>query len=237
MGRRVRYIFIINLRRGSLAAEYEIVYENTPESATELTEANLSLVSGNQTVTVLNQTVSATSLQVNDTIVTKETLNENVCPLFKAIGGCGQGFHCENQDGKPICVRDETKDEMAALIIAAVCSAVVLFIIIIFVCIVARYYRNRKSAVQELSTDDSNDESRRKDFRHSISPYLGYSNWRESAIGYVPYHVARGYGPFERSTQGSERQPNVVSVDLTDKLRNSYYNAAFKSEGHLDYRR
>ncbi|KAH3839220.1 hypothetical protein DPMN_112645 [Dreissena polymorpha] len=36
--------------------------------------------------------------------VTKETLSENVCHLFVATRGCGQGFHCENQDGKPVCV-------------------------------------------------------------------------------------------------------------------------------------
>ncbi|KAH3839274.1 hypothetical protein DPMN_112700 [Dreissena polymorpha] len=36
--------------------------------------------------------------------VTKETLSENVCHLFDATRGCRQGFNCENQDGKPVCV-------------------------------------------------------------------------------------------------------------------------------------
>ncbi|KAH3839213.1 hypothetical protein DPMN_112638 [Dreissena polymorpha] len=104
MRRRVRDIVIIDMRRGSLVATYEVVYDDTPESATEFTDANLSLVSGNQNVTIFNETVSATSVQVKDAIVTKETLSENVCPLFDATRGCGQGSHCENQAGKPVCV-------------------------------------------------------------------------------------------------------------------------------------
>ncbi|KAH3839273.1 hypothetical protein DPMN_112699 [Dreissena polymorpha] len=55
-------------RRGSLVATYEVVYEDTQESATELTDATLRLVSGKQNVTILNETVSATSVQVNETI-------------------------------------------------------------------------------------------------------------------------------------------------------------------------
>ncbi|KAH3839660.1 hypothetical protein DPMN_113092 [Dreissena polymorpha] len=259
LGRRVRDIVIIDLRLGSLVATYEVVYDDTSESAMELTDATLRLVSGNQTVTILNETVSATSVQVNETIVTKETLSENVCHLFVATRGCGQGFHCENQDGKPVCVRDETKDGLTVIIIAAVCSAVVLLIITIFVCIVARYYRNKKADSKELSTFGSKDESQWKDFPKPIMPYLGYSNWRDRAINYAPYprgafvhgtrpkppysaavygdHLPRGYGPSESSTRGSQGRPYVVSVDLPDHLRKSYYNAAFESEGHLGYRK
>ena len=49
-------------------ATYEVIYEDTPESAIELTHATLRLVSGNQTVTILNETVPATTVQVNETI-------------------------------------------------------------------------------------------------------------------------------------------------------------------------
>ncbi|XP_052282883.1 streptococcal hemagglutinin-like isoform X2 [Dreissena polymorpha] len=259
MGRRVRDIVIINLRRGSLVATYEVIYEDTPESAIELTHATLRIVSGNQTVTILNETVPATSVQVNETIVTKETLSENVCHLFVATRGCGQGFHCENQDGKPVCVRDETKDGLTVVIITTVCSVVVLFIITIFVCIVARFCRNKKADSKKLSTFCSSDESQWKDIPNSITPYLGYSNWRDRAIGNAPYprsafvhgnrskgpysaavygdHLPSEYGPNESSTRGSEHRPYVVSVDFPDHLRKSYDNAAFKSEGHLGYRK
>ncbi|KAH3839275.1 hypothetical protein DPMN_112701 [Dreissena polymorpha] len=88
----------------------------------------------------------------------------------------------------------------------------------------------------------SSDESKWKNFPNPITPYLGYSNWRDRAIGYAPYprsafvhgtrpkppysatvygdHLPRGYGPNESLTQGSERRPSVVSMDLPDHLRN-----------------
>ena len=48
--------------------DYEVDVDDTQEAATELTNANIDLVTGKETLTVLNETVSATSVQINNTI-------------------------------------------------------------------------------------------------------------------------------------------------------------------------
>lgn len=53
--------------------EYDIEYEDDAETASELTKANTDLVSGKEKITLLNETVSATSIQINNTIGIHET--------------------------------------------------------------------------------------------------------------------------------------------------------------------
>jgi hypothetical protein len=48
--------------------EYEAEVEGTAETANQFTNANIDLVTGRENITLLNETVSASSVQVNDTI-------------------------------------------------------------------------------------------------------------------------------------------------------------------------
>ncbi|WAQ99260.1 hypothetical protein MAR_023633, partial [Mya arenaria] len=98
-------IIILSLRRGSLIADFEIVYEDSEQSQAQFTEANIDLVTGRETVTILNETVAASSIQVNNTIVTNETSGAAVCALFEASGGrCDKAYECATVDGAPTCL-------------------------------------------------------------------------------------------------------------------------------------
>ncbi|XP_052281136.1 uncharacterized protein LOC127878647 [Dreissena polymorpha] len=147
MGDGVKSITIISMRSGSLIASYEVNYIDSQSSNMKFTEANIGLVSGDQ-INVLNQSASALSVQVGNTSVTKETLSEKLCPLFETSGGCGQGSHCENQAGKPVCVRDESSggisEDVKIIIIVIVCSIGVLVIILLIIACVAHANRARK---------------------------------------------------------------------------------------------
>jgi hypothetical protein len=48
--------------------DYELEVEDDADVASELTKANIDLVTGKENITLLNETVSATSVQINDTI-------------------------------------------------------------------------------------------------------------------------------------------------------------------------
>ncbi|WAQ99321.1 ATS16-like protein [Mya arenaria] len=142
MGQKVQNILIISLRRGVIA-DFEIVYEDSVQSIALFTEANIDLLTGKETVTILNETVSASSIQVNTTIVTNETSSGAlVCALFEASGGqCDNGYECATVDGAPTCHRQKTSDEMTLIIVVVTGSLVFLLITSIVICVSVRERR------------------------------------------------------------------------------------------------
>ncbi|XP_052281362.1 serine-rich adhesin for platelets-like [Dreissena polymorpha] len=215
-------IIVKSIRQGSVIVEYDVVIRDDEKTIQAFTEANVALVSGERTIKVLDTTVSAASVQINDAFVTKETVKEGVCTLFVASGGCGKGFHCENHGGKPVCFEDKqtvatysSSDGANAIIIATVCSVSFLILVVFFVCFIARRYRSRniKSSSSQISAD-SYDKKRWEHFGRRIAPFFGSVGWRENNLGWVP------------QLNDSDKRPtlNDLERDMPDSSQMSFYN-------------
>ncbi|KAL4230709.1 hypothetical protein ACF0H5_011084 [Mactra antiquata] len=191
MGNKFIRIIEITLRKGSLIADYKVEMDDTPESSADFTKANLDLVKAEETVTILNKTVSPSSVTINDVTVTNETVSndENVCQLLIGTKTCADGLECVVTDGNPSCQKIDDKFGLTLVIVAVVAAVVLLFVILGIACLVARMYcGDRKTKYPDSYSTDTLDDSRQyTGYKYPGMAFYGGMNGHhgEKAQGYV----------------------------------------------------
>lgn len=180
------------LRRGSLIVEYDVEYDFDSNTAADLTKANTDLVSGKEDVTLLNETVSAMSIQINNITVTNDTVNnaDKVCELFiQSYGPCDHNYYCAVEEERPVCLPEKTSYGLSVVIAVTASVCVFLVCILIIICCSIRALRNRKlkQNPESLSTGSSGTEEHDWPNKGHIAPYGAIGGRQETPMVYLPY--------------------------------------------------
>ncbi|XP_053387517.1 von Willebrand factor D and EGF domain-containing protein-like isoform X3 [Mercenaria mercenaria] len=144
MGDNLKEIIILGLRYGSLIIDFEVKYVNVTTAINDLVKASINLVSGAETLELLTENVSATSVKIKDVTVTNETFKDEItlCKLYMSLNGlCEDTHQCSIIDGNPVCIPNEAKSGEAVDVVVVVCSIVapvVVLAIVLGVIIVKR---------------------------------------------------------------------------------------------------
>ncbi|XP_053377681.1 neurogenic locus notch homolog protein 1-like isoform X15 [Mercenaria mercenaria] len=143
MGDMFKEITIFDIRYGSVVVDFEIRYENVTSAKSDLIKATLNLVNGAETLKLLNETVSAISIKIDDVTVTNETIDNGkiLCELYLTLNGlCPNAQECSVVDGNRTCISNEAKSDVT-LVIVVVCSIVSVIILVSIICVSIRTYR------------------------------------------------------------------------------------------------
>ncbi|XP_060591896.1 uncharacterized protein LOC132746697 [Ruditapes philippinarum] len=130
----------------SLVVDFELIYANdTSAASTKITEINIALLSGREIIKVLNKTVSATSLKLNDVSVTNTSLSDDkyICKMFEALSRmCPSNQHCSVVDRQSSCVFNEADESTDLMLVIVVCAIAAPIIILLVICLTIRKLRN-----------------------------------------------------------------------------------------------
>lgn len=143
-----RALIILKLSRGSLIVDFQVKYDESILAATDFINANINLLSGTESVTLLTQTISASVVRIENVTVTKDTLQDQtvLCAILSlATGGCTKSFHCSLTNGRPSCISD-TQPPNVDLILMLVLPWMFVILLVAFVYIVwstCRFRRNK----------------------------------------------------------------------------------------------
>lgn len=194
MGSKCKGVNVISLRRGSVVVNYEVIYDNSTEAAADLSQATYNLIDGTEKITILNESVSASSITINNnTVLTKNT--DSVCQVFIAANGaCKQGFNCQVLEGSPTCLENDPKYELAFLVAIIVSSFAFLILVVISLLCAVRVYRTRKIK-NKLPESLSSNRSRHGDYdywshntnRMTMYGVIGGLQVLPSSYGYPSY--------------------------------------------------
>ncbi|XP_060560086.1 fibropellin-3-like isoform X4 [Ruditapes philippinarum] len=161
MGETLKDLVIKSISKGSLVVDFELIYANdTSAASTKITEVNIALLSGGEIIKVLNETVSATSLKLNDVTVTNISLSDDkyICKMFEALSGmCPSNQHCSIVDRQPSCVLNEAEEstDLMLVIVVVVCAIAAPIIILLVICLTIRKLRNSNKLKHNNRTDKS----------------------------------------------------------------------------------
>ncbi|XP_060596327.1 uncharacterized protein LOC132750377, partial [Ruditapes philippinarum] len=145
-------INILNLTRGSLKVEYEVIVPTAAVSGVAV--ANAKIATGQESLQIFNNNATATNLSINGVTVSTGTEDSDalICTLFEAASGkCS--YRCVVTDDKPACEAEDKTDHLP-LILGLGVGVPMFFIIVAIIVISIFYYHFRK---QRHSSEDLRD--------------------------------------------------------------------------------
>ncbi|XP_060570056.1 uncharacterized protein LOC132728427 [Ruditapes philippinarum] len=144
MGESCKAVVILKLSVGSLKVEFEVIYDNETSATNDLTKTTIAFLSGEKAIQVSNETVPATSGEINSITVTNETSSEFIlCAVYETLhGSCQENQKCSVVKESPSCVfineDDPSRVGLTILIVVVLCLIFVPAIILIFIRLVKR---------------------------------------------------------------------------------------------------
>lgn len=236
MGDKFVRVRVISVRKGSAIVKYDVEYEDSAEAAGDLAKATVDLAAGKQQITILNETVAALSVEVNNVTVLPNVTSDNLCKVFvDTYGQCSKDTICEVTDGRPTCVPQQTSYGLLFILAIIIGAIALLLATLVVICCTMRAYRMKQLKKRRLdspqtSSTDFDAEGYWSHSKNHVTPY-GVIGGLSVASGYdYPYYIGNGQRLHSKQEKRSRDNRFRSSSDSKAKSKSSRTNRSTQKD-------
>lgn len=206
---------------------YTVEFENTTEAAAESTAATIDLRTGEETIEVLNQTVSASGLVVDGKSISSSPTDQDICDIYTStIEGCPDNYECNIENSLPTCQRIQEPNNLPLIIGIGIGVPICLLLLVLAATLI--WQANKHSAEKKKVVRHERHKTERS-FEHaqqsfpSMAPYNAMIGWREKPVDIlVPFEYSSSRASDDTQSRHKHYKKSKRYDSLYDRNVGSY---------------